>query len=61
MNTYYVEATVTSTGEFMQDNGLTQDQVTYLRGAEERGVISGLVVMEDMDLAGVAKAFGGRR
>lgn len=57
LNTYYVEATVVSTGENMYDTGLSAEQVEYLRGAERRGVISGLVVSRDVDLVA---AFGGR-
>lgn len=55
MSTYYVEATLAKTGELMADSGLTAEQVQYLRDAQERGVISGLTVEEDIDLAA---AFG---
>ena len=61
MVTYYVEATIVSTGVLMQDSGMTQAQVDHLRGAESRGIISGLYVAEDLTDAGqLARMFGGR-
>lgn len=49
--TFYVEATVVATGILMADSGLTAEQVERLRAAEARGIISGLIVEQDVDLA----------
>lgn len=48
--TYYAEATVKATGEIMCDSGLSSAQIAILREREQMGVISGLIVEEDIDI-----------
>lgn len=55
--TYWAEAQIVSTGEWMQDVGLTSEQIDRLRAAQERGIIRELKTGADIDLVA---AFGGR-